>query len=112
MPDPDRSPHWPAARAAHLRAEPACRACGGTAHLEVHHVRPFHLFPLLELDPANLVTLCESPGHNCHLTFGHCYSWDAWNLYVREDADTFLSRLRESRSPTEPPCMPSLSPSA
>ncbi len=49
---PRRSPHWPAVRAAHLRRFPTCAACGTFKGVQVHHVRPFWLFPALELDPA------------------------------------------------------------
>jgi predicted HNH restriction endonuclease len=50
----------------------------------VHHKRPVHLFPELELDPANLITLCEP--QNCHYLIGHCLSWKAYNPSVEEDA--------------------------
>ncbi len=46
-----------------------------------HHVKPFHLFPNLELDHENLVTLCESKkyGVNCHLWFGHLGNFKLYN---------------------------------
>jgi len=56
----------------------------------VHHVRPVHLFPELELEPGNLVTLCEGETMNCHLFFGHLGWWKAWNPTVAVDA----SRMR------------------
>lgn len=43
-----RSPQWPAVRAAHLKKEPSCQACGVTDHLEVHHIAPFHVSPARE----------------------------------------------------------------
>ena len=55
-----RSNQWPTARKAHLELYPACAVCGGSVDIQVHHIRPFHLHPDLELDPGNLVTLCES----------------------------------------------------
>lgn len=84
-----RSPHWPAIRRAHLAREPSCQACGGVDQLEVHHIRPFHLHPDLELDQANLITLCEHPAHNCHFHVGHFFNWHAWNPRVRSDAARF-----------------------
>lgn len=66
-----RDGHWPSLRKAHLVREPYCQYCGGTEKLQVHHIRPFHLHPELELDPNNLITLCEAPGKDCHLRFGH-----------------------------------------
>ena len=99
MPAPDRpehprSPHWHAVRAAHLEKHPTCAACGGTDHLEVHHVQPYHLHPAEELDPKNLITLCESPAHACHLVFGHLYSWHSFNATVRRNAAAWLAKVR------------------
>ena len=61
--------------------------------LEVHHVRPFHLFPNLELDPANLLTLCETGG-NCHIMIGHLKNWKSYNLDVRKDAEVLLQKIK------------------
>lgn len=88
-----RSPKWPAVRRAHLAREPRCRACGTDQRLQVHHVRPFHLFPALELDPANLVTLCVSPSHNCHLIWGHLLDWAAYDPDVQQTADAYRARV-------------------
>lgn len=62
--------------------------CGGEEKLEVHHIRPFHLHPDLELDPDNLITLCEAghDGSNCHLLFGHLGNFKSFNVDVRADA--------------------------
>lgn len=92
--DSRRSSKWRAARAAHLKREPTCRACGGTEDLEVHHCLPFHVDASQELDEANLITLCEKPDRNCHLTFGHAYSWLTWNPHVRDDAEQWLRRVQ------------------
>lgn len=97
-----RSPKWPAVRKAHLKREPFCRACGGKDHLEVHHKEPFHLhvedpekWPVdRELDPANLITLCESESHNCHLWVGHLGLWQSYNVHVETDADLWLAKIR------------------
>ena len=94
-----RSPLWPACRAGHLRRQPRCAACATTQHLAVHHIQPFHIRPELELadglgaQECNLVTLCESPAHNCHLIWGHCLSWSSWNPEVVADAATFLRKV-------------------
>lgn len=96
-----RSPHWPAARRVHLRFEPWCRSCGGAADLEVHHVLPFHLRPDLELDPANLLTLCERLGHQCHLRRGHLGNWHNSNPNVRLQATAPAPRTPSAlRSPS------------
>jgi len=69
--EPPRSSRWPEVRRAHLEKEGWCRACGATKDLEVHHIEPFHLTPDRELDPSNLITLCERMFHQCHLRKGH-----------------------------------------
>ena len=70
-----RSDRWPTVRKNHLKEEPKCAWCGGTASLEVHHIIPFHLDISKELDDSNLITLCETtggdPSGNCHLKHGH-----------------------------------------
>lgn len=90
-----RSSKWPSVRAAHLATHPTCEVCGGTASLEVHHMLPFHLFPNGELDPSNLVTLCEANknGVNCHLFIGHLGNFKSYNRAVQMDAALWLSKL-------------------
>ena len=85
-----RSPKWPSVRAAHLKANPTCAACGGRDALEVHHIQPFHLRPELELDPRNLLTLCADP---CHLVHGHCMSWQRYCPTVVADTAAYLAKL-------------------
>lgn len=89
----DRSPRWPAVRAAHLRQHPACEACGCRSNLEVHHVVPYHMDRTLELDPANLLTLCRTD----HLVFGHCGDWAVANPCVRNDTAWWRARVQEVR---------------
>lgn len=94
-PDEGRSAHWPALRKRHLASEPNCIVCGGKDHLTVHHIRPFHLYPELELDPKNLATMCEHPSHNCHLIWGHFLSFrESWNPNVRRDATAYFAKLQ------------------
>lgn len=82
-----RSSRWPRVRAEYVKENPVCACCGGRRLLTVHHVKPFHVFPEMELDPSNLITLCEgSNGLNCHFWIGHCGDWKAWNILVRPDA--------------------------
>ena len=87
-----RSPEWPDVREKHLQAQPSCQACGVADHLQVHHIQPFHLRPELELDPANLITLCEKPGHDCHFVFGHYHDWYSWNADVIADVAAYLAK--------------------
>jgi len=80
-----RSPHWPTVEHNHIKSNPLCAACGGTEHLNVHHKKPFHLFPELELEPTNLITLCMDGDKDCHIKLGHGGSFKAYNPNVEED---------------------------
>jgi hypothetical protein len=90
-----RSPHWPHVRAAFLHGK-ACAACGGSENLEAHHKKPFHLHPDLELDPSNLICLCEKPSHNCHFIFGHAGNWHGYVPTVEADAAKHLDDTKKS----------------
>lgn len=87
-----RSSGWHRVRADYLEKHPTCAACGADEDLQVHHIKPYHLFPELELVEGNLITLCEKPGHSCHFTFGHLHDWYSYNLAVRDDAEQYLAR--------------------
>lgn len=73
-----RDPRWRAFRNK-LTKNSKCAICGTNKHLRLHHKKPFHLFPELELDEKNVVVLCESPSHNCHFIFGHLMNWSMYN---------------------------------
>ncbi len=95
-PQPGRSPHWPHVRAVWLHSHPTCAACGGTESVEVHHKRPYHLYPALELDPTNFITLCEHQGINCHFVFGHAGNWHGYVPTVSDDAGKHLADVQLS----------------
>jgi 5-methylcytosine-specific restriction protein A len=99
-----RSSQWPAKRKEHLKAEPTCQACGTTEHLQVHHILPFHLFPNLELDPKNLITLCEMPSRNCHYNYGHGFDWHLFDPEVRTVAGLQLRRFQRIRTDHQTYC--------
>ncbi len=83
----ERSPEWPRVEQEHRLREPACVACGYKGQwLQVHHIKPFHLHPHLELDPDNLITLCQARGREHHLLLGHLGEWGSYNERVRSDA--------------------------
>jgi 5-methylcytosine-specific restriction protein A len=94
-----RSAQWRNVRAAHLKAHPTCAVCGGTKTLEVHHIEPFHTNPTKELDPDNLITLCEAKrsGITCHQFVGHMGNYKWTNERVREDVEYIRGRLNEAR---------------
>ena len=47
-----RSYEWSKIRNEFLKENPTCAACGRNKKLEIHHIKPFHLNPELELDPS------------------------------------------------------------
>lgn len=96
-PEPLRSPYWPALERWHLNQEPSCQACGSLVRLQVHHILPIHLFPAQELDPSNLITLCES-AQRCHLMIGHNGCWHRYNEHVRSDAARRLAKMHPPSS--------------
>ncbi len=88
-PETPRSPHWPAVEHAHLKLQPTCQVCGDKENLQVHHEKPFHLFPALELVDSNLITLCQPH----HLLVGHLMRWAAWNPTVRQDVAAWRVKI-------------------
>lgn len=83
----DRSVEWSKVRAAYLKDHPQCEVCGISKDLQVHHIKPVSLFPALELDPENLITLCTSKywGINCHLLAGHGGNFRWYNRWILTD---------------------------
>ena len=90
-----RSSKWPTVRKHHLEAHPTCAVCGGDKVLEVHHKISFAQNPDLELDPNNLITLCESKSYGllCHLVIGHRGNYKKINPDVVEDAAYWNKKL-------------------
>ena len=91
-----RSSQWPKVRAEHLRRFPACALCGELKkNIEVHHIIPFSEDPSKELDPQNLLTLCES-GNNgvvCHRFFGHHGNYRVSNPDVVSDVQKWHNKI-------------------
>lgn len=85
-----RSNKWSAFRAHTLKAHPTCAACGTKSLRQVHHIKPFHDNPELELDPQNVLVLCATPSE-CHLFLGHGGYWKAYNPNVVADAAAHLA---------------------
>ena len=93
--DHKRSSKWPKIRREHLREHPSCCLCGGMRKVEVHHIKPFHLHPELELSLDNLISLCENKkdGVNCHLFFGHLGSFKSINENVTKDVKEWNDKI-------------------
>src|SRR5271155_3275861 len=85
-----RSSHWPTVEKHFREAHPTCEACGSKNRLNVHHCKPFHLDPEMELDPTNRITLCMDT-KECHLHIGHGGSFKQYNPNVRKDAAETLA---------------------
>ena len=83
-----RSPQWPRVRDEFIRAHPRCDCCGHPAE-EVHHVIPFHVMPELELEPANLISLCWRD----HFLVGHLCDWRSYNVDVFADARAWRAKI-------------------
>lgn len=82
---------WSKVRKEHLTENNFCAACGRDKKLEVHHIEPVHLNPDKELDPSNLITLCDDP---CHLLFGHLMNYKSWNKDVVIDCAVYLDKVK------------------
>jgi hypothetical protein len=99
--EPPRSPHWPAVERTVLHLHPYCACCGAAKAdkgLQVHHHLPFHYCialgrPDLEIDPRNLIVLCETehndPEPNHHLLLGHLGNFKSDNVHVDQDITLF-----------------------
>ena len=74
-----RSDDWPSFRKRNIHEK--CDICGKGLFLELHHIKPYHKFPELELRLENIVTLCRRH----HLEWGHYFSWSSWNDRILDD---------------------------
>lgn len=86
-----RSPKWPEFKKefakTHLKV---CAVCG-SPKVQLHHLKPFHVFPELELDPDNLLWLCENTSANHHLQTGHLGNFKSINPNGKEE----IAKLRD-----------------
>lgn len=85
-----RSPHWHQTVKQYRAVHPeGCAGCGTAKKLEVHHKRPFHLHPELELAWDNFILLCR----RCHQFLGHLDDWKSFNAEVADDAAHWLAKI-------------------
>ena len=95
-----RSPKWAGVRKKFLRMNPRCACCGSKKKVEVHHIKSFYNFPELELDPKNLITLCEGKKiMNCHICIGHTGNYQDTNPRVIEDAGYWYNLFTTWQTP-------------
>lgn len=96
----ERSGRWTTVRNRFVEKHPTCEACGSDENLNVHHVKPFHQHPDLELEESNLITLCREH----HFYIGHDPdgvdgpegpNWKLSNPSVRRDARSLYESLQQ-----------------
>lgn len=90
-----RSGKWSKVRKEHLSKNPTCAVCGTSTKLEVHHIVPVHIDETKELDPDNLITLCDK---YCHFIFGHLMNWNFYNTSIINDAAVFSKKISDERN--------------
>jgi hypothetical protein len=84
-----RNSEWMKLRRVFLKTHHECVICGAQKRLEAHHIKPYFVFPELELVESNLVTLCAPD----HFTFGHLGSWKSWNPALVEDVKIWKEKM-------------------
>ncbi len=85
---------WRKTRNAFIKEHPNCSICMNNKDIEVHHIRPWNLFPHLRYEFSNLISLCQP----CHFRFGHGRNWKKWNPEINEFAiasKDFLDDIRD-----------------
>lgn len=89
-----RSSKWKKVRLEFLKQNPKCAVCGSLENVVPHHITPVHIDSSKELDPDNLISLCENKSFNCHLFFGHLKNWTKHNSNILEDAKIWSEKIR------------------
>lgn len=87
-----RSSKWSSFAKEVIKDHPYCSSCGDTRQLHVHHIKPFHLYPELELEKDNVIVLCMK--FKCHFIVGHLKNWKSWNNHVKEMAQNTLQMIK------------------
>ena len=85
-----RSSEWPKFVKTIKKERGRCAICSKKKGLEGHHRLPFHLYPKLELDPANIIILCRRH----HFIFGHLEYWKSYNTQIAETINYFKFLLK------------------
>lgn len=77
-----RHKDWNDKRIEKVRKTPFCEFCKGVKLLQVHHKKPFHLWPELEMEDDNLCVLCEA--NRCHVMAGHLGNYKSYNPLINQ----------------------------
>ena len=87
-----RSSDWPKFKKEYEVTHPKrCALCNTDKQVELHHIFPVSLFPEKELDPENVVWLCEKFSH--HLFCGHLGSYRSYNKNVILDCKIWRNKI-------------------
>ena len=83
-------------QAVYKRDRWTCQKCGSKKLIVAHHIKLFSQFPAEELNPQNLITLCESGklGVTCHRFFGHLGNYRQPNPDVVMDSKVWNEKLK------------------
>jgi 5-methylcytosine-specific restriction protein A len=84
-----RSPKWRKLEGEFSKIHKDCKFCGSKKKLQVHHMKPFHLYPELELEVSNLIMLCL----RCHLLFGHLGNFRSYNPEIEVDSEVWSHKI-------------------
>jgi len=80
---------WRKTRNAFYKLNKTCAMCNATKDIQVHHIKPWHLYPEERYSYENLVSLCLP----CHFRFGHGRNWKAHNPIVVDMAEIVNNML-------------------
>jgi hypothetical protein len=89
-----RSPQWPKKEKEFKSAHPECSCCLSKNNLQVHHKKPYHTNPELELVDSNLMTVCRY----CHFVICHENNWSNVVVDVEHQAKNHLERVNHHRA--------------
>lgn len=85
-----RSPEWSKTKREFEKLYPkVCEFCGTTKKMNLHHLKPFNLFPDLENDFNNLLWACR----DCHFIFCHLKFWGSYDLNAKETAKWYRGKI-------------------
>jgi len=80
---------WRRVRDRYYATHKTCAMCGIARDIQVHHIKPWHLYPEERYSHKNLVSLCQP----CHFRFGHGRNWKAYNPVVVDMAEIVNNML-------------------